>query len=407
MSEIALGVTLFTAIVLLLALLILAARSVLVPSGEVEVVVNDRRRIKTAVGRKLLAVLTELGIHLPSACGGVGTCGQCRVRVPSGGGAVLPTERTRISRREAAEGDRLACQVTIREAIRVEVPEEVFGVKQWECTVRSNRNVGSLIKELVLEMPPGETIDFRAGSYVQITCPPYELDFADLDIDAPFRGEWDRHDLWRYRAGTEEPTARAYSMANYPEENDIVMADIRIAIPPPRAPETVPPGIVSSYIFGLGPGDKVAVSGPYGHFFASEGEGELVFVGGGVGMGAMRSHIFDQLKRIGTGRKISFWYGARNRREILYRDAFDRLAAEHANFEWHVVLSEPTAEDAWEGLTGFVHEALYERYLADHLAPEDCEYYLCGPTLMIRATSNMLDSLGVGPENIAYDDFGS
>jgi Na+-transporting NADH:ubiquinone oxidoreductase subunit F len=406
MLEIGLGVTLFTGIVLVLVLVILFARSKLVAMGEVDIIVNDTRKIRTRVGGKLLDILADADILLPSACGGMGTCGQCRARIPEGGGAVLPTERTHITRREIAQGDRLACQVTVKQEMAVQVPDEAFGVNQWECTVRSNENVVTLIKELVLELPPGEVIDFRAGGYVQITCPPYRLRFADLDIGAEYSGEWDRLKLRRYEAGTDRPTTRAYSLASYPEENDIVMLDIRVAIPPPGAPDSVPPGIVSSYLFGLKPGDKVTVSGPYGDFFATDTENEMIFVGGGVGMAPMRSHIFDQLKRLKSNRRISFWFGARNSRELLYREEFDRLQAEHDNFQWFTALSEPDPAEDWEGMTGYIHEALYEHYLKDHPAPEDCEYYLCGPPMMIKAVMNMLDSLGVDPDNIFYDDFG-
>jgi Na+-transporting NADH:ubiquinone oxidoreductase subunit F len=406
MLEIGLGVGLFTAIVMLLVLVILAARSQLVATGEVEITVNEERKLRAPVGGKLLGALAETGIHLPSACGGVGTCGQCRVDVLAGGGAILPTETARISKREAAAGARLACQVTVKQEMTVRVPDEVFGVKQWECTVRSNTSITTLMKELVLDLPPGETIDFRAGSYVQITCPPYRAGFADFDVGAEYRGEWDRLDLWRYVAGTKKPETRAYSMASYPEEKTAIMLVVRIAIPPPGAPDSVPPGVVSSYIFGLEPGDKVRVSGPFGHFFAAETDNEMVFVGGGAGMAPMRSHIFDQLKRLKSKRKISFWYGARNRRELLYQEAFDRLQAEQDNFRWVPALSEPRPEDRWQGKTGFIHEVLYEHYLKDHPAPEDCEYYLCGPPMMIKAVRRMLDNLGVDPDNIRFDDFG-
>jgi Na+-transporting NADH:ubiquinone oxidoreductase subunit F len=406
MTEIGLGVALFTAIILLLVLLILAARSWLVARGEVEVGVNETRTIKAPVGGRLLDALAEAGIHLPSACGGMGTCGQCRVRVLAGGGAILPTERSQITKREAREGDRLACQVTVRQAMTVEVPDEAFGTREWTCSVRSNRNIGTLIKELILDLPAGETIDFRAGSYIQITCPPYRASFADLDIGPEYRSEWDRLGLWRYQAGTSQPATRAYSLASYPVENRLIMLVVRIAIPPPGAPESAPPGIVSSYLFSLKPGDEVTVAGPFGNFFARESESEMVFVGGGAGMAPMRSLIFDQLKRLKTGRRITFWYGARNTREILYQDHFDRLQAEHDNFDWFVALSDPRPEDEWRGPTGFIHEVLYEQHLKDHPAPEECEYFLCGPPMMIKAVRNMLDSLGVDPDNILFDDFG-
>jgi Na+-transporting NADH:ubiquinone oxidoreductase subunit F len=406
MTEIGLGVALFTAIILLLVLVILAARSWLVAQGEVEIGVNGTRTIRARVGSKLLNALAEAGIHLPSACGGMGTCGQCRVRVLAGGGAILPTERTQITRGEAREGNRLACQVTVKQAMTVEVPDEAFGTSEWTCRIRANRNIGTLIKELILDMPARETIDFRAGSYIQITCPPYRASFAAFDIGPEYRSEWDRLDLWRYQAGTSQPATRAYSLASYPAENKLIILVVRIAIPPPGAPESVPPGVVSSYLFSLKPGDEVTVAGPFGHFVARESESEMVFVGGGAGMAPMRSHIFDQLKRLKKGRRITFWYGARNAREILYREDFDRLQAEHDNFDWFVALSDPRPEDEWRGPTGFIHEVLYEQYLKDHPAPEECEYFLCGPPMMITAVRNMLDSLGVDPDNILFDDFG-
>jgi Na+-transporting NADH:ubiquinone oxidoreductase subunit F len=406
MLEIGLGVLAFTGIILFLVLAVLAVRSRLIVTGNVDIDVNDMKTIRTRTGDKLLRALAEADIYLPSACGGVGTCGQCDVRVLRGGGELLPTETARFTRREAAAGARLACQVTIRQDMMVWVPDDVFGAREWTCTVRSNRNVASLMKELVVEMPKGEKIDFRAGSYVVISCPPYQARFADFEIEPEYREEWDRFDLWRYEAGTAVPTTRAYSLANYPDESDIAMLVIRIAIPPPGAPETVPPGVVSSYLFSLKPGDTVRLSGPFGHFLATDSKSEMVFVGGGAGMAPMRSHILDQLRRLGTKRKITFWYGARNRRELFYGEEFDRLQTEFENFRWTVALSEPREGDAWQGETGYVHQVLHDRYLAEHPAPEDCEYYLCGPPMMTQAVRNMLDNLGVDPENIFYDDFG-
>jgi len=406
MLEIGLGVAVFTAIVLVLVLVILLARSKLVATGEAEITVNESRKFKAPMGDKLLTALDEAGIHLPSTCLGVGMCGQCRVKVQGGGGAILPTEKAHITKREANEGARLACQVTIKQAMAVEVPDEIFGVKQWQCTVRSNKNIGTLIKELVLDLPVGETIDFRAGSYVQISCPAYQARFADFDIDAEYQGEWQRLGLRKYEVATKMPESRAYSMASHPGENSFIRLDVRIAIPPPGAPDTVPPGIVSSYIFGLKPGDKVKVTGPFGRFFAKDTTKEMVFIGGGVGMAPMRSHIFHQLIGLKSQRKITFWYGARNRREILYAEDFDDLQAKHDNFQWFVALSDPRPQDDRKGMKGFIHEALLEHYLKDHPAPEDCEYYLCGPPLMVRAVRNMLDMLGVDQDNIFFDDFG-
>jgi len=406
MLEIGLGVTLFVVIVLSLALLILAVRARLTPDGEVSLTVNETRTALVGIGDKLLDALDEMEIHLPSACGGRGTCGQCRVQVASGGGDILPTEKTLITKREAAAGTRLACQLTVRDDIDLSVADDIFGVREWRCRVRSNANIATLIKELVLDLPAGEHIDFRAGSYVLLSCPPYDRDFKKIDIGPEYRDEWDRLDLWRFKAGTDEATARGYSMANHPDENTIIQLDVRIAIPPPGADDDVPAGIVSSFIFGLQTGDEVTVSGPFGNFFTTDSDREMIFVGGGVGMAPMRSHIFDQLQRLKSRRKISFWYGARNVREILYRDDFEQLAAEYENFSWRVALSDPVPEDNWTGPTGFIHEALYENYLKDHAMPEDCEYYLCGPPLMVAAVRNMLDSLGVDSDNVFFDDFG-
>ncbi|MBL6954328.1 MAG: NADH:ubiquinone reductase (Na(+)-transporting) subunit F [Alphaproteobacteria bacterium] len=407
MIEIALGVGLFIAILLTLVAIILVARIQLSPKGEVEIVVNGAKTLTAPLGVKLLAALSEAGIQLPSACGGVGTCGQCRLRVLDGGGAPLPIELAQIGRRATFQGTRLACQVVVRQAMTVEVPDEVFGVREWSCIVRSNNNIGTLIKELILDLPAGEHIDFRAGGYVLVTCPPYEVDFADFDIGAGFHGEWDRLGLWGHRAGTHQPTTRAYSLANQPAENDRVMLNVRLAIPPPGAHGDVPAGIVSSYLFSLRSGDELTIAGPYGHFFATEGEAEMIFIGGGVGMAPMRSHILDQLENRKSRRKISFWYGARTARELLYRETFDRLAQAHDHFTWHIALSDPDSADNWQGPVGFIHDVLHDEYLSDHPAPEACEYYLCGPPMMTEAVINMLDSLGIDRDNIFFDDFGS
>jgi Na+-transporting NADH:ubiquinone oxidoreductase subunit F len=406
MQEIVFGVVLFTGIVMVLTLLILLARSRLVPSGDMHINVNGERDIAVPAGGKLLNALSANELFLPSACGGAGTCGQCRVRVLEGGGALLSTEATHISKRDAAAGERLACQLAVRGDMRIEVPEDVFGVHKWECAVRSNDNVATFIKELVLELPPGESLKFRAGGYIQIECPPYRLAYRDFDIAERYRGDWERYHLFDLESVVDKPAVRAYSMANYPEENDIVMLNVRIATPPPNTPAGTPPGIMSSYIFGLKPGDKVLVSGPYGEFFARNTDAEMVFVGGGAGMAPMRSHILDQLLRLKSRRKISFWYGARSLREAFYVDEFDKLAAGHENFTWDLALSEPRSEDNWTGYTGFVHEVLLENYLKDHPTPEDCEYYLCGPPMMNSAVISMLDSQGVDRENILLDDFG-
>ena len=407
MLEITLGIALFTGIVLALTLIILAVRSKLVASGSVSILVNGERKLSAAVGEKLLGALSNNDLLLSSACGGKGTCGQCRALVLKGGGAILPTETASISKRDAAEHVRLACQVVVKRDMAVNVPDEVFGVKQWQCKVRSNRNVATFIKELVLELPPGESMDFRAGGYVQIECPPYEARFTDFQVETEFRAEWDRYNLWRYASKSDRTTIRAYSMANYPGESDIIMLNVRIATPPPGADDVIPPGIVSSYIFSLSPGDAVTVSGPYGHFFAKDTDNEMVFIGGGAGMAPMRSHILDQLLRVRTDRKTTFWYGARSLRELFYADDFDSLQDKHDNFQWFVALSDPQPEDQWTGPTGFIHEVVYEQYLGDHPAPEDCEYYLCGPPMMNAAVIKMLEDLGVESENILLDDFGA
>ncbi len=405
MLEIIVAVALFTLVVITLGVIILLSRSALVPSGDVHIIVNGERDLEVPVGDKLLNVLTGQSLFLPSACGGGGTCGQCKVKILEGGGELLPTEKSHISKREAREGERLACQVNVNGNLAIEVPEEVFGVNRWECTVRSNDNVATFIKEFVLELPPGEKMAFRAGGYIQIECPPHRQPYRDFDIADEYREDWERYQLFELESVVEKTDLRAYSMANYPEEDDIIMLNVRIATPPPNAPNA-PPGIMSSYIFGRKPGDKVTVSGPYGEFFARDTDAEMVFVGGGAGMAPMRSHIFDQLKRLNSTRKISFWYGARSLREAFYVEEFDALAAEHANFEWHLALSEPLPEDEWTGLTGFVHDILLQNYLKDHPAPEDCEYYMCGPPVMNAAVIAMLDEQGVNRDNILLDDFG-
>ncbi len=405
MLTIILGVVMFTGIVLALVFIILAARSRLVATGSVDILVNAERTINAKVGSKLLGALADAKLFVASACGGGGTCGQCRVRVLEGGGGILPTETSIINKREATRGDRLSCQVVVKNDMRIEVPREVFGVKRMECSVRSNKSVATFIKELVLELPAGEDLNFRAGGYIQIECPPHTVKYSDFEIPDRFRDDWDRYDLFRYVSKCEESVMRAYSMANYPEEKGIVMLNVRIATPPPQMPEA-PPGIMSSFIFGLKPGDKVWVSGPFGEFFAKDTDAEMVFIGGGAGMAPMRAHIFDQLKRLHSKRKMSYWYGARSKREMFYTEDFDMLAKENDNFQWHVALSDPLPEDNWDGYTGFIHEVLFENYLKDHPAPEDCEYYMCGPPMMTKAVLQMLHDLGVEKENILLDDFG-
>jgi len=404
--EVGLGVGLFTGIILLLVLIILFARSRLVASGAVKVLVNEERELAMPAGVKLMNGLADADLFIASACGGGGTCGQCKVRVISGGGSVLPTESSLLNKREISENYRLSCQVAVKQDMRVEVPDEVFGVRKFKCRVTSNRNVATFIKELVLELPEGEELNFRAGGYIQIECPPHDLKYTDFDIDERFRDEWDRYNLWSYESHVKHTTTRAYSMASYPLEKRNIKLNVRIATPPPGSDDKVPPGIMSSFIFNLKPGDEVVVSGPFGEFFARETDNEMVFIGGGAGMAPMRAHIFDQLKRQHTKRRMSFWYGARSLKETFYVDEFDELAANHDNFEWHIALSEPQPEDDWSGYTGFIHKVLHDQYLAKHRTPEDCEYYLCGPPMMNSAVIKTLEDLGVTSDHILLDDFG-
>jgi len=399
------GVVMFTVIVLALVAIILYARTLLVSSGNVTIEINGEKSITVPAGGKLLQTLSEANIFLASACGGGGTCAQCKCIVNEGGGSMLPTEESHFTRRDAQDGWRLSCQTAVKQDMKIEVPEEVFGVKQWECTVESNPNVATFIKELTLRLPEGESVDFRAGGYVQLECPPHLVKYADFEVDEEYRGDWERFGFFKLQSKVDETVIRAYSMANYPEEKGVVKFNIRIATPPPGS-EGIPPGQMSSWAFNLKPGDKVNVYGPFGEFFAKDTDAEMVFIGGGAGMAPMRSHLFDQFKRLNSKRKISFWYGARSLREMFYEDEYDKLAEENDNFEWHVALSDPQPEDNWEGLTGFIHNVLYEEYLKDHPAPEDCEYYMCGPPMMNAAVIQMLTDLGVEPENIMLDDFG-
>ena len=405
-SEILLGVGMFTVIVLSLVVLILVARSWLVSSGDVTIEINGERKITVPAGGKLLQTLAGQDIFLSSACGGGGSCAQCKCIVESGGGEMLPTEEAHFTRREASQGWRLSCQAPVKQDMKIRVPEEVFGVRKWECTVESNFNVATFIKELTLRLPEGESVDFRAGGYVQLECPPHEVAYKDFHIQDEFRADWDKFNLWRFVSRVNEPVVRAYSMANYPGEKGIVKFNIRVASPPPKGGDDIPPGKMSSWVFNLKPGDKVTVYGPFGEFFAKETDNEMVFIGGGAGMAPMRSHIFDQLKRLKSKRKISFWYGARSLREAFYVEEFDQLAKENPNFTWTLALSDPLPEDNWTGPTGFIHNVLYENYLKDHPAPEDCEFYMCGPPVMNAAVIKMLTDLGVERDSIFLDDFG-
>ncbi|MFC6673526.1 NADH:ubiquinone reductase (Na(+)-transporting) subunit F [Marinobacterium aestuariivivens] len=407
MLEIFLGVIFFTGIVLTLVLAILLARSRLIPASGVTVRVNGKQSFRIPVGDRLLGALERRDIRLSSACGGKGICGQCKVRVLAGRSAVSPAESSLLNVAETAGGTRLACQLTVHDDLDIQVPDEVFGVGHWRCRLSSSRCVGTLMKELTLELPPGESIDFRAGAFIQVTAPDFEVRYREFDIAPEYRGEWDRLGLWLLEAKSTDSKSRAYSLANYVDEAGVAVLVVRLAIPPLDAFESIPPGAVSSYLFSLRPGDEVDISGPYGHFFATESGNEMIFVGGGAGMAPMRSHIFDQLRRLHSNRTISFWYGARNRRELFYVEEFDRLAQQYDNFSWHLALSEPGPEDDWQGDVGFIHQVLHDRYLVEHPNPEDCEYYLCGPPVMINAVTALLDSLGVDPENIRYDDFGA
>jgi len=430
-STIILGVAVFILMIVALVVLLMVARSKLVNSAAVKISINEGEKVlESSAGNTLLNILSEQKIFIPSACGGKGSCGVCKVHIHSGGGSMLSTEESHISRGEAREGCRLACQVKVKGDMDIEIEPEVFGVRKWECEVIGNANVATFIKEFVLKLPEGESVPFRAGGYIQIECPPHVAKYKDMDVEEEFRGDWDNFNMWDLVSDVKEDVTRAYSMANYPGEEGIIMLNVRVATPPwDRAKGgfmDVPPGIMSSYIFSRTPrdgetaGDSVMISGPFGEFFARETDNEMVFIGGGAGMAPMRSHIFDQFKRIKTDRKVSFWYGARSFRETFYLEDFDGIQTENENFQWHVALSDVLEEDDWgnpeapsrqplgckEGYTGFIHNVVYEQYLKDHESPEDIEYYLCGPPMMNTSVINMLLDLGVEPENIMLDDFG-
>ncbi len=403
--EIVLGVLTFTLVVLALVCVILVAKSFLVSSGNVKIMVNGQKEIEVPAGGKLMGALADAGIFVSSACGGGGTCAQCLVKVHSGGGEILATETGHINKRAAREGCRLSCQVAVKQDMDVEVPEEAFETKKWECIVRSNHNVATFIKELVFELPEGEDVDFKAGGYIQIEAPPHVVEYKDFDIEKEYHSDWDQYDVWQYKSKVDEPVIRAYSMANYPGEKGIIMLNVRVASPPPRQPD-VPPGKMSSYIFNLKPGDKVTISGPYGEFFIKETESEMLYVGGGAGMAPLRSHIFELFKNLKTGRKVSYWYGGRSLRELFYIEEFRELEEQFPNFTFNLALSEPLPEDNWTGYTGFIHQVVIDHYLKDHPAPEDIEYYYCGPPMMNKCVQQMCEDFGVEPENISFDDFG-
>ena len=405
-TEIILGILVFTIAVNTMVLIILGARRLLVSTGDITIEMNDSAKsVVVQAGGKLLQTLAAQNLFLSSACGGKGTCEQCKCQVLEGGGSILPTEEIYFTNKEKKEGWRLSCQVPVKDNMQIIVPDEVFGAKKWECEVISNDNVATFIKELVLKLPEGEEVGFKAGGYVQMEIPPYSLDYKSFDISEEYHDDWERFGVWENKATTREPVIRAYSMANYPNEKGIMKFNIRIASPPPGT--DFPPGEMTSYIFNLKEGEKLTIFGPFGDFFAEDTDNEMIFIGGGAGMAPMRSHIFDQLLRLHSNRKITFFYGARSLREMFYSEEYDALAEKYVNFSWHVALSDPLPEDNWEGYTGFIHQVIHDQYLKNHDAPEDCEYYMCGPPMMMDACFKMLDDLGVEPEAIKFDDFGS
>jgi len=410
-STLILGSIFFLAITLLLVIMLIYAKSKLTQTGPVKIIINDEKIIETNAGNSLLATLSNNKIFLPSACGGGGTCGMCKCQVLEGGGEVLPTEVGFFTRKQLQQNWRLGCQVKVKNDLKIKIPEEVLGIKKWECEVISNKNVATFIKEFVVKLPDNETLNFRSGGYIQIDVPPCEVDFSkDIYVEEEFRDEWDKYKMWDLKMVNREPTFRAYSMANHPAENNIIMLNVRIATPPwdkkTQSFMKVNPGVCSSYIFSRKPGDKVTISGPYGEFFIKDTDREIMFIGGGAGMAPMRSHIFDLFLTKRTTRKTTFWYGARSKREIFYEEHFRKIEREFPNFKFVIALSEPKPEDNWTGFTGFIHQVIYDQYLSKHEAPEDIEYYICGPPLMLQAVLKMLDELGVPREMIAFDDFG-
>jgi len=405
------AIAVFLLIILLLVAVLLYAKTKLTPQGKVKLLINDERTLEVDPGGTILSTLSNNGVFLPSACGGGGTCGMCRCRVLEGGGSILPTEVGFFTRKQQNDHWRLGCQVKIREDLKIEVPEEVLGIKKWECEVVSNRNMATFIKEFVVKLPEGEKLHFRSGGYIQIDVPKVEVDFAkDIFVEPEFRDEWDRYRMWDLKMKNTEETFRAYSMANHPAEDNIIMLNVRIATPPwdreKNAFMNVNPGVCSSFIFSRKPGDKVMISGPYGEFFIKDTNNEMMFIGGGAGMAPMRSHIFDQFLTKRTKRKATFWYGARSKREIFYEEHFRKIEQEFPNFKFTIALSEPKPEDNWTGHVGFIHQVIFDNYLSKHEAPEDIEYYLCGPPAMNAAVQKMLYELGVPDEMIAFDDFG-
>lgn len=401
----------FLLLTLVLVIALLFAKSKLVPSGNVTVTVNDERKMEVPLGGTLLNTLQNQGVFLSSACGGSGSCGQCRCRVVEGGGEILPTEKGFFSRKEQKGHWRLSCQTKVKEDLSIVIPEEVFGVKEWECEVISNKNVSTFIKEFVVKLPEGEKMDFKSGSYAQIKIPKYDIRYADYEIQDRFRGDWDKLDVWSLTCKNDEETVRAYSMANYPAEGNIITLNVRIATPPfDRATKKwkagIKPGISSSYIFSLKPGDKVMMSGPYGDFHIQDTDAEMLYIGGGAGMAPLRAQILHLFRTLKTGRKVSYWYGARSRNEIFYEEDFREIEKEFPNFKFHIALSDPQPGDNWTGYVGFIHQVIYDNYLKDHEDPEDIEYYMCGPGPMANAVKGMLENLGVPREMLFFDDFG-
>jgi len=405
MTEIYFGILCFLAIQMVLVTFIVVAKKTLLPEGDIEIQVNSDKKFSTKPGGKLLTTLAGEGIILSSACGGGGSCGQCKCIVKEGGGSILPTEKGHINNRQARQGMRLSCQVAVKRDMQIEVPPEMLDAKKWHCKVVSNNNVATFIKELVIGIPEGEQVDFRAGGFIQIEVPPHTLEYKDFDIDERFLGDWTKFKMFQYRSHVHVPVTRAYSMANYPGEKGVIKLNVRIASPPPGQAQ-IPPGQVSSYIFNLQPGDDVVISGPFGEFFMDDSDSEVILVGGGAGMAPLRSHVFDLFKGLNTKRKVSFWYGGRSYKELFYLDDFQEISDNNDNFSFHIALSDPQPEDNWEGLTGFIHQVLYDEYLKEHPAPEDINYYLCGPPMMTASVIKMLDDLGVEQDNIHFDDFG-
>ncbi len=403
------SILIFLTVILLLVIVLLYARKKLIPQGDVQLKINDRE-LTVSPGNNVMATMSENGIFLPSACGGGGTCGQCKCQILEGGGSILPTETGFFTRREQLDNWRLGCQVKVRENMTIKIPEAILGVKKWECEVISNRNVATFIKEFMVRLPEGETLDFQSGGYIQIDVPKYDISFRDMDIDEEFRDEWDKFNMWDLKTRNTEETIRAYSMANHPAEGNIIMLNIRIATPPWDRKKNrfmnVPPGLCSSYVFTRKPGDKVMISGAYGDFHVKPTDNEMVYIGGGAGMAPLRSHIFHLFHTLKTGRQVSYWYGARSKKEIFYEEEFMAIEKNFPNFKFNLALSEPLPEDNWNGLTGFIHQVLYDQYLSKHEEPEDIEYYLCGPPLMNDAVLKLLYDLGIPDESIAFDDFG-